>query len=127
VDTYPLNTSNPIRLRGEDWALTVRSNPSLASFLLGADFVATTDFSGFWAFLPQGAVLPRPRSDADALGGLYAFDATPDLDALAAAQGVAATTDVESLATDDWPEDESVEDFIAAAMEGRHEEDEPGS
>jgi hypothetical protein len=31
------------------------------------------------------------------------------------------------LVIDFWPEDESVEDFIAAAMEGRHEEDEPDS
>jgi hypothetical protein len=29
--------------------------------------------------------------------------------------------------TDDWPGDESVEDLIAAAMEGRHEEGEPDS
>jgi hypothetical protein len=50
-----------------------------------------------------------------------------DLDVLAEEQGVTPTTDVRNLATDDWPDDESVEDFIAAAMEGRHEEHEPDS
>lgn len=58
---------------------------------------------------------------------LYSFDAQPDLDALAKVQGVSPTVDIRDLATDDWPEDESVEDFIAAAMEGRHDEDEPDS
>jgi hypothetical protein len=58
---------------------------------------------------------------------LFSFDVRPDLDALSEAQGVSPTADVRDLATDDWPEDESVEDFIAAATEGRHEEDEPDS
>lgn len=68
-----------------------------------------------------------PLSDVSTEEDLFSFDALPDLDALAEAQGVSPTTDINDLATDDWPEDESVEDFIAAAMEGRHEEDEPDS
>lgn len=71
------------------------------------------------------ANLPTPTDTAE--HDLYAFDVLPDLDALAEAQGVFPTTDASALATDDWPEDESVEDFIAAAMEGRHEEDESDS
>jgi hypothetical protein len=52
----------------------------------------------------------------------------PDLDALAEAQGVSPIGDIDELISDFWPEGESVEDFIAAAMEGRYEgEDEPDS
>jgi hypothetical protein len=58
---------------------------------------------------------------------LYSFDTLPDLDALAAAQGVQPIENIDDLVADFWPEDESVEDFIAAAKEGRHEEDEPDS
>ena len=53
---------------------------------------------------------------------LYSFDALPDLEALARVQGISPVRDIRDLAGD-WPEDESVEDFIAAATEGRHEED----
>jgi hypothetical protein len=59
---------------------------------------------------------------------LYSFDVLPDLDALAAAQGVRPVENIDDLVADFWPEDENVEDFIAAATEGRHEEeDEPES
>ena len=75
----------------------------------------------------MAVALRGPRSNTGALEELYSFDVLPDLDALAGAQGVSPTTDVRDLATDDWPEDESVEDFIAAATEGRREEDEPDS
>lgn len=54
---------------------------------------------------------------------LYSFDALPDLDALAEGQGISPKTDIRNLATDDWPQGESVEDFIDTAMEGRHEEE----
>lgn len=53
------------------------------------------------------------------------FGTLPDLDALAEAQDVQPIDDIDDLVTDFWPENESVEDFIAAATEARHEEDEP--
>ena len=127
METYELNTTNPLEQRAENWRLTARSDPYLGFFYLGAMYTAMTDLRQFLEDLPEGRVISEPRSDSDALHDLYAFDALPDLDALAEAQGVSPTTDVSDLATDDWPEDESVEDFIAAAMEGRHEEDEPES
>jgi hypothetical protein len=71
----------------------------------------------------------RATASADtAEADLYSFDALPDLDALAEAQGVRPIENIDDLVTDFWPKDESVEDFIAAATEGRHEEeDEPES
>jgi hypothetical protein len=110
----------------ENWALTVPSNPGFEFFYLATLLVAKPDFPLFPDILSGAAALPKPRSNSGALDDLYSFDVLPDLDALAQAQGVS-PTDVENLATDDWPEDESVEDFIAAAMEGRYEEDEPDS
>jgi hypothetical protein len=74
--------------------------------------------------LPQ-TDLPIPTEREE---DLYAFDALPSPEALAEAQGVARGSDASQPATDFWPEGESVEDFIAAAMEGRYEEeDEPDS
>jgi len=76
---------------------------------------------------------PRVRADSPmpAEAGqedLYSFDALPSPEALAEAQGVALGNDASQPATDFWPEGENVEDFIAAAMEGRYEEeDEPDS
>ncbi len=68
--------------------------------------------------------IPAEREEED----LYSFDALPSPEALAEAQGVARGNDASQPATDFWPEGESVEDFIAAAMEGRYEEeDEPDS
>ena len=66
----------------------------------------------------------RSRYDSGALRDLYSFDALPDLDTLAAVQGVQPIENIDDLVVDFWPEDESVEDFIDAAMEGRHEEEE---
>ncbi len=127
METYTLNTANPVEPRIGTWTLTVRSDPSSKFYYLLMGLVAGTDFCLPLDTLSEGHVLPRPRSYAGPLEELYSFDALPDLDALAEAQGVSPTTDVRSLATDGWPENESVEDFIAAAMEGRHEEDEPDS
>ena len=47
---------------------------------------------------------------------LYAFDAAPDLEELAHAQGVSPITNYDEVTSGaNWPEDQSVEDFIAAA------------
>ena len=127
METYTLNTTNPLVPSMENWALAVPSNPGFEFYYLATLLVATPDLPLLPDILSGAAALPRPRSDDGALDDLYSFDVLPDLDALAETQGVSPTTDVRTLATDDWPEDESVEDFIAAAMEGRHEEDEPES
>jgi hypothetical protein len=47
----------------------------------------------------------------------------PDLDALAEAQGVAPIGDIDELVADFWPEDESIDDFIAAVRRWRDEEE----
>ena len=77
--------------------------------------------------LNQLAEANLPISAETGIEDLYSFDALPDLDALAAAQGIQPIENIDDLVADFWPEDESVEDFIASAMEGRHEEDEPDS
>jgi hypothetical protein len=125
VETYSLNTANPVKSLTEGWVLTVPSNSSFRLYHLVAASAAMTvpDFREFFDASLGEVILRRHRSDVDTLSDLYAFDALPDLDALAEAQGVSPTTDTRDLATNDWPEDESVEDFIAAAMEGRYEED----
>ncbi|HET8629035.1 MAG TPA: hypothetical protein VFL91_16560 [Thermomicrobiales bacterium] len=46
-----------------------------------------------------------------------------DLETLAAQQGVGPVTDFDALFGDFWPEDESVDDFIAAVREWRREDD----
>jgi hypothetical protein len=75
---------------------------------------------------PAGVSLPIFPETGE--GDLYSFDALPDLDSLAKVQGVAGGKPADELATDFWPEGESVEDFIDAATEGRdEEEDEPDS
>jgi hypothetical protein len=127
VETYELNTANSLEPWIENWRLTVRSDPGLSFYHLAAVFVAVPDLRQFLEALPGEGVLPRPRSDSDALRDLYSFDALPDLDALAAAQGVQPMENIDDLVADLWSEDESVENFIAAAMEGRYEEDEPDS
>jgi hypothetical protein len=111
----------------ENWTLTAPSNPGFEFFYLATLLVGMPNSPLFLDVLPGAAVLTRPRSSGGAVDDPYSFDVLPDLDTLAEAQGVSPTTDVRNLATDDWPEDESVEDFIAAAMEGRYEEDEPDS
>jgi hypothetical protein len=45
----------------------------------------------------------------------------PDLDALAEAQGVEPVGDIDELVADFWPEDERVEDFMAAVRRWRDE------
>jgi hypothetical protein len=49
------------------------------------------------------------------------FDSLPDIEALARAQGVSSNTSFEELLGDFWPEDESVEDFLAARERWRRE------
>ncbi len=133
METYALNETNPVAPSMKDWAFAVPSSSTFAFYYVPLAFAAPTAFAamtGFGQFQNawrMAVALREPRSYGDALEELYAFDVLPDLDALAEAQGVSPTTDVRDLATDDWPEDESVEDFIAAAMKGRYEEDEPDS
>lgn len=57
----------------------------------------------------------------DASGAAF-FDLT-DLNTLAARQGVRPVTDFEALLGDFWPEDEGIDDFIAAVREWRRHGD----
>ena len=127
METYTLNSANPVESHFENWTLTVRSDPNSRFYYLLMGLVATTDFCLPLDALPEEGVSTEARVAVGALDDLYSFDALPDLDALAEAQGVRPIEDIDDLVADFWPEDESVEDFIAAAMEGRHEEDEPDS
>jgi hypothetical protein len=47
----------------------------------------------------------------------YNFDANPTLDELIAQQGKSPITDVQALHRNFWPEDEPIEDFLAALHE----------
>jgi hypothetical protein len=49
----------------------------------------------------------------------YDFDADPTLDELIAQQGKGPVTDVRVLHGNFWPEDEPIEDFLAALHEWR--------
>ena len=49
----------------------------------------------------------------------YNFDANPSLDELIAQQGKGPITDVSVLHGNFWPEEESIEDFLAALHEWR--------
>ncbi|MGO9097834.1 MAG: hypothetical protein ACLQGV_21735 [Bryobacteraceae bacterium] len=49
----------------------------------------------------------------------FNFDANPTLDELIAQQGKGPVTDVSVLHGDFWPEDEPIEDFLAALHEWR--------
>ncbi|MGA3072792.1 MAG: hypothetical protein ABSG56_03785 [Bryobacteraceae bacterium] len=49
----------------------------------------------------------------------YNFDAHPTLDELIAQQGKGPVTDVQALHGNFWPEDERIEDFLAALHEWR--------
>jgi hypothetical protein len=55
------------------------------------------------------------------------FDSIPDIEALARQQGVSSNVKFEDLLGDFWPEDQSVEDFLAARerwrREGRNSDD----
>lgn len=67
--------------------------------------------------------LASPDSESRRPRATLSFDELPDIDALAREQGVSFGTGVEDLAGGFWPEDESVEDFLAARerwrLEGR--------
>ena len=70
----------------------------------------------------------RARRLARQQEALYSFDAMPDLEETAHVQRVAPVTNYDEVTSGaTWPADQSVEDFIAAATESRHEEDEPDS
>ena len=126
MQTYPeLNATNSSERPTGTWMSTILGESDFDLAYLATAFAAMTDLRRYMDAVQAEIFVNRPRSDTGALEELYAFEALPDLDALAEAQGVSPTTDVRDLATDDWPEDESVEDFIAAIMEGRHGEDEP--
>jgi hypothetical protein len=49
----------------------------------------------------------------------YSFDADPSLDEIISQQGKGPITDLSMLHGDFWPEDESIEDFLAALQEWR--------
>jgi hypothetical protein len=49
----------------------------------------------------------------------YNFDADPSLDEIIAQQGKSPITDLSELHGDFWPEEESIEDFLAALHEWR--------
>ena len=127
-ETYRFNKTFEIKPLPENVTLTVRSSPGLEPFYLGAALVAMTNARLFLDFSQAEAISQRLLRDAGTLEELYSFDAFPSPEALAEAQGVARGDDAGQPATDFWPEGESVEDFIEAAMEGRYEEeDEPDS
>lgn len=69
----------------------------------------------------QAAVTPQEiEGEETEENALYDFE-VPDLDALAEEQGVAPIEDIGELVADFWPEDESLEDFMAAVRGWRHE------
>ena len=49
----------------------------------------------------------------------YNFDADPSLDEIIAQQGKGPITDIAELRGDFWPEEESIDDFLAALHEWR--------
>jgi hypothetical protein len=53
------------------------------------------------------------------------FYSPPDVEALARKQGVSSNTKFEDLLGDFWPEDDSVEDFLAARERWRREDCSP--
>ncbi len=121
-----LNATNPSERFTGRCTFTFRRAPGFdLVYLLATDLVATTALGDFLDASSEETVLREPRPDAGALEELYAFDALPNLDALAAAQGITPVTDFEDLLGDSWPEGESVEDFIAAATEGRYGQETP--
>jgi hypothetical protein len=62
------------------------------------------------------------RMEPLAMSGREFFSQPPlDLEALAAQQGVRPVTNLDDLFGDFWPEDESVDEFIAAVRQWRRE------
>ncbi len=55
------------------------------------------------------------------VSGPMSFDTMPDVEALAREQGVPSDTKFEDLLGDFWPEDQSVDDFLAARERWRRE------
>jgi hypothetical protein len=61
------------------------------------------------------------RSHEQSQSGHSFFTATHDIETLAEEQGVSPITDFDQLLGDFWPEDESIEDFVATLREWRCE------
>jgi hypothetical protein len=69
----------------------------------------------------------RPKMDR-AKDPRYNFDADPSLDEIIAQQGKGPIGDLSVLHGDFWPEEESIEDFLAALHEWRgHKRAEPAA
>lgn len=72
--------------------------------------------------------LPYPQGQpvsvsVEPLRGVSFFDTKINLEVLASQQGVSIVSDFGGLLGDFWPEDESVDQFIAAVQAWRHEEE----
>lgn len=58
----------------------------------------------------------------------FDFDANPTLDELIAQQGKSPVTDASELHGDFWPDDEPIEDFLAALHDWRgHKREDPAA
>jgi hypothetical protein len=57
----------------------------------------------------------------------YNFDADPKLDDLIAQQGKRPVADISALQGDFWPEDEPIEDFLAALHQWRSHDNTDGA
>ena len=58
----------------------------------------------------------------------YNFDASPTLDELIAQQGKGPVSDLSEIRGDFWPDDEPIEDFLAALHDWRgHKREEPAA
>jgi hypothetical protein len=69
---------------------------------------------------------PEAGDGVEDLGGTpHPFDSRLDLEALASEQGVEPADDFDALLGDFWPEDESVDEFVATLREWRR--DAPGA
>jgi hypothetical protein len=124
VQTYPeLNATNSSEWHTGRWMSPILGESHFDLAYLAMALAAMTDPRQYMNTVQAKIYVNRLRSDTGALEELYAFDASPDLDALAVAQGVQPIENIDDLVANFWPEGESVEDFIAAAMEGRHEEE----
>lgn len=124
VRTYPeLNATNPIGRSTDRWVFTVRGGSNVGFVYLTVVALAATGSRVYRDALQEESVIPMPRPDAGASEQLYAFDALPDLEDLAEARGVQPINDIDELVADFWPEDESIDDFIATVQRWRDEED----
>src|SRR5262245_5419777 len=64
---------------------------------------------------------PEPMTPATGAAAVSFHQSTTDLGALIRAQGVKPTARLEDLLGDVWPEEERVDDFLAARQEWSHE------